>query len=176
MDETEPGRDFKGGDRWNLRRFVEAQDEVVDGAATAGGRPTTVIELALRELDAGAKRTHWMWFVFPQFPLGMSETARFYALSGADEACAHLAHPVLGGRLRASFEVVARQLDARGVNPEELFGSHVDCLKFASSATLFELVADRVGDAALAVTVRRALEQMTRHGFGRCGHTVAHWR
>ena len=73
-------------DPFRLQRFVDAQ---------AG-----VYETALAELRAGRKRTHWMWFVFPQVTgLGLSPMAQAYAISGLDEARAYLAHPVLGPRL-----------------------------------------------------------------------------
>ena len=70
-------------DPYNLARFVEAQEAVHEQVAA--------------ELRAGAKRSHWMWFVFPQIAgLGYSETSRFYAIGGLDEARAYLAHPTLG--------------------------------------------------------------------------------
>ena len=72
---------------FNLERFVDAQKGVYDQA--------------LAELQAGRKRTHWMWFIFPQIAgLGQSEMARTYALASEDEAAAYLAHPLLGPRLR----------------------------------------------------------------------------
>ena len=77
------------GDPYDLQRFVQAQD--------AGA----TYDAALRELRAGRKTGHWMWFVLPQLAgLGRSSTARHYAISGAPEALAYLAHPVLGPRLR----------------------------------------------------------------------------
>ncbi|HEX5523303.1 MAG TPA: DUF1810 family protein, partial [Pedococcus sp.] len=73
---------------FDLTRFVTAQED--------GGTYAT----ALSELRAGRKRSHWMWFVFPQVAgLGRSQTAQFYALSGLEEAQAYLAHPTLGPRL-----------------------------------------------------------------------------
>ncbi len=75
-------------DRFNLERFVTAQ--------------APVFETVLAELRAGRKRTHWMWFVFPQLSgLGRSSTARFYGISSIDEARAYLAHPALGPRTRS---------------------------------------------------------------------------
>jgi len=109
---------------FNLERFVEAQNGVVD--------------TALAELRAGRKRTHWMWFIFPQIEgLGHSAMAQRYAIRSADEAAAYLAHPVLGPRLRACATAVASH-DDRGV--DEIFG-HPDNLKFHSSMTLFADVA-----------------------------------
>jgi uncharacterized protein (DUF1810 family) len=109
---------------FNLERFVDAQIGVYD--------------TALAELRAGHKRTHWMWFIFPQVQgLGHSAMAQRYAIRSADEAAAYLAHPVLGPRLRACAAAVASHHD-RGV--DEIFG-HPDNLKFHSSMTLFADVA-----------------------------------
>ncbi len=107
---------------YDLRRFVEAQDEGATYARAVG------------ELRAGQKRSHWMWFVFPQLAgLGRSPTARFYAISSLDEARAYLAHPVLGPRLVECAEIVAG-LPTR--DAERVFGS-VDAMKLRSSVTLF---------------------------------------
>ena len=111
----------------DLTRFVTAQDD--------GGTYAT----ALGELRSGRKRTHWMWFVFPQVDgLGRSATARRYALSGVDEARAYLAHPVLGPRLRECAEVVAA-LDE--TDPVTVLGG-IDALKLHSSMTLFARAAE----------------------------------
>jgi uncharacterized protein (DUF1810 family) len=105
---------------FDLQRFVEAQ---------AG-----VYETALAELRAGAKRTHWMWFVFPQVAgLGASAMAQRYAIGSLDEARAYAAHPVLGPRLVACAEAVNA---VRGRTVHEIFGSPDD-LKFRSCMTLF---------------------------------------
>jgi uncharacterized protein (DUF1810 family) len=111
-----------------LGRFVTAQ---------ARG----VFERALGELEAGAKTSHWMWFVFPQIAgLGRSETARFYALAGREEAVAYLEHPVLGPRLETATEAILRWAGRRSA--DEVLGA-IDALKFRSSMTLFEAAADR---------------------------------
>jgi uncharacterized protein (DUF1810 family) len=93
----------------------------------------------LGELRAGAKRTHWMWFVFPQLAgLGRSETAQYYALENLDQAQAYFAHPVLGARLRECTEAVLLHAPD-GPAPRSLgtiFGTPDD-LKFISSMTLF---------------------------------------
>jgi uncharacterized protein (DUF1810 family) len=108
-------------DRFNLRRFVDAQ---------AG-----VYEQACAELRAGQKRSHWMWFVFPQIRgLGSSEMAVQYAISGREEARAYLDHPVLGARLRECAGIV---VELEGKTVEEIFG-YPDDLKFHSSMTLFD--------------------------------------
>src|SRR5580692_7930091 len=107
-------------DRFDLERFVKAQ---------AG-----VYEQACAELRAGRKRSHWMWFVFPQIRgLGSSEMAMRYAISGREEAWAYLDHPVLGLRLQECAGIVV-ELEGRTV--EEIFG-YPDDLKFHSSMTLF---------------------------------------
>jgi len=89
---------------------------------------------AVEELRAGRKRTHWMWFVFPQLKsLGVSPTAQLYGLSGLDEAIAYLEHTVLGPRLQAALEAV----DASGApSLYALFGAPDD-RKFCASMTLF---------------------------------------
>jgi uncharacterized protein (DUF1810 family) len=108
-----------------LDRFVEAQDGVYDDA--------------LAELSAGHKRTHWMWFVFPQIAgLGSSPTAQRYAIRSLDEARAYLAHPVLGPRLRACAEAL---LAVQSRSAREILGSPDD-LKLRSSMTLFARAAD----------------------------------
>ena len=92
----------------------------------------------LAELKAGRKRTHWMWFVFPQLAgLGGSPTAVRYALASVDEAKSYLAHPVLGARLRecARLLVEGDASDIHGILGDP------DDLKFCSSMTLFELAA-----------------------------------
>ena len=107
-------------DPFGLARFVDAQ------------RP--VYETVVAELRAGRKRTHWMWFIFPQLAgLGRSATARRYAITSRDEATAYLAHPVLGPRLRECSALVAG-IEGRSI--AEIFG-YPDDLKFRSSMTLF---------------------------------------
>jgi uncharacterized protein (DUF1810 family) len=109
-------------DPYRLERFVAAQDR---GATYA---------TALRELQDGRKRSHWMWFVFPQIAgLGRSPMAREYAIGSLDEARAYLAHPVLGPRLR---EAAAALLRHAGRDPQDLLGG-IDALKLRSSMTLF---------------------------------------
>ncbi len=108
----------------SLERFRAAQD--------AG----ETYERALAELRAGSKRSHWMWFVFPQLDgLGRSETARRYAIRSLGEAREYLADAVLGARLRESAGVL---LEHEHTDAEEILGS-VDALKLRSSMTLFEL-------------------------------------
>jgi uncharacterized protein (DUF1810 family) len=114
-------------DPWRLDRFVAAQDR--------GG----TYQRAVAELRAGAKVSHWMWFVFPQVAgLGMSAMSREYAISSAEEARAYFAHPVLGPRLRECARIVA---DTVGRTAEQVFG-HVDAVKLRSSMTLFAAAAE----------------------------------
>jgi uncharacterized protein (DUF1810 family) len=94
---------------------------------------------ALAELQRGWKQSHWMWFVFPQLAgLGSSPMAVHYAIASAEEARAYLAHPVLGARL---LEGVAAMLSHHGGSADAILGE-VDALKFRSSLTLFEAVAE----------------------------------
>lgn len=93
-------------------------------------------QAALAELKAGRKRSHWMWFIFPQIDgLGVSETSKRYALSGIEEAQRYLADPVLGARLRECVHAALRHPD---LSARELLGSPDD-MKFRSCLTLFEL-------------------------------------
>ena len=107
-------------DPFNLDRFVTAQDAVLAQVRI--------------ELRAGAKRTHWMWFVFPQLRgLGRSDTARRFALASLDEARAYLTHPLLGPRLIECTNLVNA---VEGRSAHQIFGDPDD-LKFHSSMTLF---------------------------------------
>ena len=96
-----------------------------------------VWEAVRAELAEGRKRTHWMWFVFPQMRgLGRSPMAEFYALDGLDDARAYLAHPVLGSRLTEAAGLMLRHA---GTPAERVLGP-VDALKLCSCATLFSRV------------------------------------
>lgn len=111
------------GDPYNLKRFVHAHERIYPRV--------------LAELRAGQKRSHWMWFIFPQIAgLGWSPTSRLYAIRDEDEARAYLDHPVLGERLRECAEVV---LQVTGRSAEDIFGS-IDAVKLRSCATLFAAV------------------------------------
>ncbi|WP_331851748.1 DUF1810 domain-containing protein [Altererythrobacter sp. B11] len=112
-----------------MTRFVQAQ---------AGIYPR-----ALEELRAGAKRSHWMWFIFPQIiGLGRSSTAQFYAIADLAEARCYLAHPLLGPRLEEATRAMLAWSAER--SPEAILG-HVDALKFHSSMTLFDAAAEGEG-------------------------------
>ena len=111
-------------DPFDLERFVQAQDPLFAGVEA--------------ELGAGRKRTHWMWFVFPQLRgLGRSEMARYYGLASLDEAKAYLVHPILGPRLTLCTNLV---LAIENASLRQIFGTPDD-QKFRSSMTLFELAA-----------------------------------
>ena len=118
----------------DLQRFVDAQEPRIADATA--------------ELRAGRKRTHWMWFVFPQLRgLGHSQMAWHFGIASRDEAAAYLAHPLLGPRLCECVELV---LAVRGRTAHEIFGSPDD-MKLCSCLTLFGEVAggDSVFDRAL---------------------------
>ena len=112
-------------DPFDLSRFLAAQDPIYPEA--------------LSEIRAGRKRTHWMWFVFPQaIGLGASHTAQHYGIRSVAEARAYLAHPILGHRLRECAETLLR---VRGKSASEIFGDPDD-VKLRSSMTLFCSVAE----------------------------------
>jgi uncharacterized protein (DUF1810 family) len=107
-------------DPFHLQRFLDAQQPV--------------FERVLAELRAGEKRSHWMWFIFPQIKeLGHSDMAQRYAISSLEEAQAYLAHPVLGSRLRECSKLVAHGHEC---SIDDIFG-YPDNLKFHSCMTLF---------------------------------------
>ena len=109
---------------YDLNRFCEALD--------------FAYELALGEMRAGRKRSHWIWYVFPQVKgLGRSYNARYYALDGVEEARQFVNDEELGGRLREITEVV---LEHRGIDVEDLMNGEIDAIKLRSSMTLFDLV------------------------------------
>lgn len=114
---------------FDLDRFVAAQEGVYD--------------TVLAELRAGSKRTHWIWFVFPQVRgLGRSSTAQHYGISSLAEARAYLAHPVLGPRLRECARLLATHT---GRSATQILG-YPDDLKVRSSMTLFARAADDPAD------------------------------
>jgi uncharacterized protein (DUF1810 family) len=110
-------------DRHDLARFVAAQ--------------ARDYESAISEIRSGRKRTHWMWYIFPQLAgLGVSATSMKYAIKSVGEAEAYLRHPVLGVRLTESMGAV---LELQGLSASEVFGSPDD-LKLRSCATLFAAI------------------------------------
>lgn len=117
-----------------IERFVQAQNDVYFRA--------------LNEIKSGKKRTHWMWYIFPQIKgLGLSMTSVFYSIKDAGEAKEYLAHPLLGSRLR---EISNELLELGTDDPAEVFGS-IDGLKLRSCMTLFDVVEpESVFDKVLA--------------------------
>lgn len=109
---------------YNIERFLEAQDGVYP--------------IALKELQEGKKRSHWMWYIFPQLKhLGHSYNAKYYGISGFEEARAYLNDPILRSRLREVCEAI---LKLPTNDPHEVFGG-IDGHKLRSSMTLFDMAA-----------------------------------
>ena len=109
-------------DQYNLERFLEAQERTYS--------------YAFRELKEGQKRSHWMWYIFPQLKgLGHSRMSNYYGISGINEAKAYLENPILNQRLR---EVCETLLDLKTDDAREVFGG-IDSLKLKSAMTLFDL-------------------------------------
>ncbi len=130
---------------FDLERFVAAQQGVYEGA--------------LRELRAGRKTGHWIWFIFPQLAgLGRSELSRFYGIESLDEARAYLGHPVLCPRLREC--VGALVAVPPGVSSDAIFGS-LDAMKVRSSMTLFHRAAP--DDLAFADVLERFYQGVADH-------------
>jgi uncharacterized protein (DUF1810 family) len=151
---------------FDLDRFRKAQD----------GHPGYAE--AMRELRAGAKRSHWIWYVFPQLRgLGTSPMAVRYGLDGVEEATAYLRDPGLGMGLALATDVVAEQIVA-GVPLGVLMGSEIDVRKLVSSMTLFDHVAAteqaRSPFPALGVVAygaREILRAAAAQGYPRCAFT-----
>ena len=117
MSDSSDSNDMDDG---NLARFIRAQEDV--------------FEQVLEELQSGKKRSHWMWFIFPQIAgLGHSSTSKYYSLKGLQETQAYLRHPILGERLQECTNTVLAVDDRSAL---DIFGS-IDALKFHSSMTLF---------------------------------------
>lgn len=119
---------------FGLDRFLSAQEDAYD--------------VALDELRSGCKRSHWIWFIFPQLAgLGQSPTAQFYAINSIEEARAYLAHPILGARLHECLKAL-QLLETR--HAEAVFGK-LDATKLRSSLTLFTEAdpGDAIVEAAL---------------------------
>jgi len=113
-------------DAYSLGRFQRAQDD------------RRTYQRAVSELRAGRKRSHWMWFVFPQIAgLGHSSMSQTYAISSLAEAVAYLEHPVLGPRLVECALILTQH---RGSSAQDVFGA-IDAVKLRSSMTLFAAAA-----------------------------------
>lgn len=110
-------------DDYNISRFKDAQERIYP--------------IALRELQEGKKRSHWMWYIFPQLKgLGYSYNSKFYGISGTEEASEYLEDPILGQRLREASKAI---LDLATCDAVAVFGG-IDSHKLKSSMTLFDLV------------------------------------
>ena len=113
---------------YNLQRFLDAQDRYDS------------YQSALKELRQGRKRSHWIWFIFPQQKgLGRSYNSEYYGLDGAEEAAAYLAHPVLGTRLRECCAALLQHAQQKTMG--EIMGSGIDVLKLRTSMRLFNSIA-----------------------------------
>ena len=151
----------------SFERFHKAQAKRSDGYDTA-----------LAEIRTGDKRTHWIWYIFPQIEgLGRSSTARAYAIQDLAEACAYLRDPILRARYEEIVAAVSEQL-ARGIRVEDLMGSQIDALKLVSSLTLFRAAAERLSRedpdyAKLAERLSALLGQTTRQNYPACDFTLA---
>jgi uncharacterized protein (DUF1810 family) len=151
----------------SLERFHEAQ------ASGQAGYDT-----AVAEIRAGVKRSHWIWYIFPQIEgLGRSSTARDYAMRDLGEACAYLRDPILRARYEEIAAAVSEQL-VRGIRVEDLMGGRIDALKLVSSLSLFRAAAEQLarGDpvyASLAERLSALLEQTSEQGYPACDFTLA---
>ena len=150
----------------DLQHFLDAQDARCGGA--------TVYEVARAELERGRKATHWIWFIFPQIPLGTSPMAARYALHHREDAEAYLAHAILGARLVDMATLVLGHLE-RGSAPDMLMGSTIDALKLASSMTLFERVAAASHPARAQHVFEVVLDALATHQTARCAATLRWW-
>lgn len=125
---SESGSATRANDPHDLQRFVAAQDQILPGHE----RP--IFQEACTELSEGQKRSHWMWFIFPQLKgLGSSATSDYFGISSRQESEAYLEHPVLGPRLRQCTHLVTL-VEGRSIN--QIF-KRPDNKKFRSSMTLF---------------------------------------
>jgi len=146
----------------DLDRFKRAQDGPGGFAA------------ALAELEGGRKRSHWIWYIFPQLAgLGQSSAAIQYGLQGVDEAMAYLRDPLLRDRLVRVTKAVRAQLE-RHPAPAlvDVMGSEIDVLKLVSSMTLFREVARRTGDQDVAAGADSILRVAKSQGYSECEFTL----
>ncbi len=158
----------------HLQRFKDAHDQPVAG-----------FESALSEIRQGGKRSHWIWYVFPQLSgLGQSAAALTYGLRDVSEAREYLRDPLLRSRLLAIASAVAEQVGPqRKVSLPRLMGSTIDVTKLVSSMTLFgnlanQLHAEAGGDeyAAMASVADDILAAANAEGYPPCQFTLTHLR
>src|SRR5438309_1997010 len=146
----------------SLERFHEAQ-----------ARHWAGYDMALAEIRACGKRSHWIWYIFPQIEgLGRSSTARAYAIQDLGVACAYLRDPILRTRYEEIVAAVSEQL-VRGISVEDLMGGRTDTLKLVSSLTLFRAAAQQLARedptfASLAERLAALLTQTSDQGYPAC--------
>lgn len=148
---------------FDLDRFVQAQD-------------TGAYAQAVAELQAGAKRSHWIWFIFPQLAgLGSSPMAETYGLRGVEEARAYLEHPALRDRLLAAMNAVRASAEAsadkHSTPLRTLMGSQIDALKLVSSMTLFREIGRRAKDDEVANAADEIMTAAAAQGYSACAFT-----
>jgi uncharacterized protein (DUF1810 family) len=162
------------GSSLRLQRFKDAQDQRASG-----------FETALAEIRAGGKRSHWIWYVFPQLSgLGHSAASQIYGLNGIAEAEDYLRDPLLRSRLLTIATAVSDQAGPRSdVSLERLMGSSIDAAKLVSSMTLFGHVAKQLHAtdgldeyAALARVAEKILAAAAAEGRPACQFTLSHLR
>jgi uncharacterized protein (DUF1810 family) len=131
-------------------------------------------EQALAELRAGRKRSHWIWYIFPQLAgLGSSPMAETYGLQGVEEASAYLADPQLRNRLFAVSNAVRAHVEHEPPAAlRTVMGSEIDALKLVSSMTLFREIARRAGDDDMASAAEAILAAAKKQGFAECEFTL----
>ena len=147
-----------------LDRFLDAQDALHGSYADA-----------LAEIQSGRKRSHWIWYVFPQLGgIGHSSFAKTYAIADCAEAVAYLQHPVLRARMLEITRAVEQQLDS-GVPLMTLMGSDIDALKLVSSMTLFRAASSDT-DAEIAGAADAVLQRAASAGYPPCAFTLTELR
>jgi uncharacterized protein (DUF1810 family) len=147
---------------FDLDRFKRAQEG-------SGGFAT-----ALAELEAGRKRSHWIWYIFPQLAgLGQSSAAIHYGLQGIDEAAAYLRDPVLRERLLLVTNAVRAHLQRDpALALADVMGSEIDALKLVSSMTLFREVARRIDERDVATGADAILKAAKDQDYSECEFTL----
>lgn len=117
--------------KYNLDRFLDAQNKQFGGE--------TIYDMAYHEMESGQKRSHWIWYIYPQQKgVGCSYNSEFYGLDGQDEAKAYLAHPVLGARLRDISQILLKHKGARTIR--QIMGSGIDVMKLKTCMKLFDSI------------------------------------
>ena len=134
---------------FDLKRFIDAQ--------------AADFEIALSELAAGRKKTHWIWYVFPQLEgLGQSDNSKFYGIKGHDEARAYLDNAELFKNLDLALSAVYEQVIVSNVDVKDLMGSEIDRMKLFSSLELFSLMATEVDSFKYANFIFKANNSLAK--------------